>query len=160
MKYLKTYEGLFDFFKKKKKEEPSFIIDTVFLKNHLDDVKDCFLELTSEQNLNLEVSIDGNEIHVELWKSGVQMDEYGRLSDNRFIKLEDLIETFKFTQSYLNELGLKINRYEFYIKGFYDNTNYMGDIYLDDDWELEHNLDQEGFEHIESVLLRITKNRN
>ena len=160
MKYLKTYEGLFDFFKKKKKEETIIKDDTEFLDNHLDDVKDCFLELTSEQNLNLDVYIDDSEILVDLWKSGVQMDENGRLSDNRFIKLEDLIETFKFTQSYLNELGLKINRYEFHISGFYDNTNYMGDIYLDDDWELEHNLDQEGFEHIESVLIRITKNRN
>ena len=47
MKYLKTYEGLFDFFKKKKKEEPIVVInnDKEFLEKHLEEVRSCFLEL-------------------------------------------------------------------------------------------------------------------
>jgi predicted dehydrogenase len=50
MKYLKTYEGLFDFFKKKKKEEPIVNDDTEFLENHLEEVRSCFLEL-NDQNI-------------------------------------------------------------------------------------------------------------
>lgn len=148
MNYLKSYnESLFDFFKKKKKPiEPD---DKEFLDNHLDDVEDCFLELNL-QGLNIDV-IRGNdtEIHVELWKS-----EDLPLG---FIQLEDLMETFRFANSYLTELGLKINRYELNIYGDYDNSTYLGGIYYDSIRELERDLDQEGTKHIESVLIRIVK---
>ena len=144
MKYLKTYEGLFDFFKKKK--EPIEVSDKEFLDSHLNDVKDCFLELTSELDLNLDVTTGNNtEIHVDIWL------------DSGFIKLEDLIENFRFVDSYLTELGLKINRYELTIFGDYDGETYMGGIYYDSIKELERDLDKEGTKHIESVLIRISK---
>ena len=148
MKYLKTYEGLFDFFKKKKKEEPIVVInnDKEFLEKHLDDVKDCFLDISSDKNLDLSVTRSGNEINVDL--------DPGKGS---FIKLEDLMETFRFTDSYISDLGLKINRYELYISGTYDNATYMGDIYYDSIQELELDLDKEGTKHIEGVLIRISK---
>ena len=49
MKYLKTYEGLFDFFKKKKKE----VVDKEFLEKHLEEVRSCFLELNDQNNQHL-----------------------------------------------------------------------------------------------------------
>ena len=144
MKYLKTYEGLFDFFKKKKK--PIEVNDKEFLDSNLNDVKDCFLELTYELDLNLDVITGNNtEIHVDIWL------------DSGFIKLEDLIENFRFVDSYLTELELKINRYELRIFGDYDGETYMGDIYYDSIKELERDLDKEGTKHIEAVLIRISK---
>jgi hypothetical protein len=152
MKYLKTYEGLFDFFKKKKKE-PIEVNDKEFLEKHLEEVRSCFLEL-NDQNINLDVTlipwrlcITGNntEIHVEIWL------------DSGFIKLEDLMETFRFADSYLTDLGLKINRYELRIFGDYDGETYIGDIYYDSIKELERDLDKEGTKHIEGVLIRISK---
>lgn len=144
MKYLKTYEGLFDFFKKKKKE-PFEVVDKEFLEKHLEEVRSCFLEL-NDQNINLDVITGNNtEIHVEIWL------------DSGFIKLEDLMETFRFADSYLTDLGLKINRYELTIFGDYDGDTYMGGIYYDSIWELERDLDKEGTKHIEGVLIRISK---
>jgi hypothetical protein len=144
MKYLKTYEGLFDFFKKK--EVVNKTNDRGFLFKHLEDVKDCFLDISYDKNLTLYVSLplDGNEINVEL-------------DSDEFIKLEDLMETFRFTDSYITDLSLKINRYELYISGEYDNTNYMGDIYYDNIQELEQDLNKEGTKHIESVRIKIGK---
>ena len=144
MKYLKTYEGLFDFFKKKKKE-PIEVNYKEFLEKHLEEVRSCFLEL-NDQNINLDVITGNNtEIHVEIWL------------DNGFIKLEDLMETFRFADSYLTDLGLKINRYELRIFGDYDGETYIGDIYYDSIKELERDLDKEGTKHIEGVLIRISK---
>jgi hypothetical protein len=160
MKYLKTYEGLFDFFKKKKKEEPIVNDDTEFLENHLEEVRSCFLEL-NDQNINLSVvqsSIGNGEILVELWKDEPKDNSFFTNSlDPSFIKLEDLMENFRFADSYLTELGLKINRYELTIFGDYDNATYMGGIYYDSIQELESDLDKEGTKHIESVLIRISK---
>jgi hypothetical protein len=160
MKYLKTYEGLFDFFKKKKKEEPIVNDDTEFLENHLEEVRSCFLEL-NDQNINLSVvqsSIGNDKILVELWKDEPKDNSFFTNSlDPSFIKLEDLMETFRFADSYLTELGLKINRYELTIFGDYDNATYMGGIYYDSIQELEYDLDKEGTKHIESVLIRISK---
>ena len=150
MKYLKTYEGLFDFFKKKKKE-PTEVNDKEFLEKHLEEVRSCFLEL-NDQNINLDVIRrlyqgrgNNTEIHVEIWL------------DSGFIKLEDLMETFRFADSYLTDLGLKINRYELRIFGDYDGETYIGDIYYDSIKELERDLDKEGTKHIEGVLIRISK---
>lgn len=152
MKYLKTYEGLFDFFKRKKKEEPIVAInfdkihyDKEFLEKYLEEVRSCFLEL-NDQNIHISLvqSRSNGEILVELWK-------------DPFIKLEDLMETFRFADSYLTELGLKINRYELTIFGDYDNATYMGGIYYDSIQELESDLDKEGTKHIEGVLIRISK---
>lgn len=160
MKYLKTYEGLFDFFKKKKKEEPIVNDDTEFLEKHLEEVRSCFLEL-NDQNINLSVvqsSIGNGEIVVELWKS--EPDDSNRYQLTKlygFMKLEDLMETFRFADSYLTELGLKINRYELTIFGDYDGDTYMGGIYYDSIRELELDLNKEGTKHIESVLIRISK---
>jgi hypothetical protein len=160
MKYLKTYEGLFDFFKKKKKEEPIVNDDIEFLENHLEEVRSCFLEL-NDQNINLSVvqsSIGNGKILVELWKGEPKDNSFFTNSlDPSFIKLEDLMETFRFADSYLTELGLKINRYELTIFGDYDNATYMGGIYYDSIQELEYDLDKEGTKHIESVLIRISK---
>jgi hypothetical protein len=160
MKYLKTYEGLFDFFKKKKKEEPIVNDDIEFLENHLEEVRSCFLEL-NDQNINLSVvqsSIGNGKILVELWKDEPKDNSFFTNSlDPSFIKLEDLMETFRFADSYLTELGLKINRYELTIFGDYDNATYMGGIYYDSIQELEYDLDKEGTKHIESVLIRISK---
>jgi len=147
MKYLKTYEGLFDFFKKKK--EPIEVNDKEFLEKHLEEVRSCFLEL-NDQNINLIcvsecISAIKTEIHVQIWL------------DSGFIKLEDLMETFRFADSYLTDLGLKINRYELRIFGDYDGETYIGDIYYDSIKELERDLDKEGTKHIESVLIRISK---
>ena len=147
MKYLKTYEGLFDFFKKKK--EPIEVNDKEFLEKHLEEVRSCFLEL-NDQNINLIcvsecISAIKTEIHVQIWL------------DSGFIKLEDLMETFRFADSYLTDLGLKINRYELRIFGDYDGETYIGDIYYDSIRELERDLDKEGTKHIEAVLIRITK---
>ena len=160
MKYLKTYEGLFDFFKKKKKEEPIVNDDTEFLEKHLEEVRSCFLEL-NDQNINLSVvqsSIGNGEIVVELWKS--EPDDSNRYQLTKlygFMKLEDLMETFRFADSYLTELRLKINRYELTIFGDYDGDTYMGGIYYDSIRELELDLNKEGTKHIESVLIRISK---
>jgi hypothetical protein len=160
MKYLKTYEGLFDFFKKKKKEEPIVNDDIEFLETHLEEVRSCFLEL-NDQNINLSVvqsSIGNGQIIVELWKDEPKDNSFFTNSlDPSFIKLEDLMETFRFADSYLTELGLKINRYELTIFGDYDNATYMGGIYYDSIQELEYDLDKEGTKHIESVLIRISK---
>ena len=161
MKYLKTYEGLFDFFKKKKKEGPiSINNDKEFLEKHLEEVRSCFLEL-NYQNINLSVvqsSIGNGQILVELWKDEPKDNSlFTNSLDPSFIKLEDLMETFRFADSYLTELGLKINRYELTIFGDYDNATYMGGIYYDSIQELESHLDKEGTKHIESVLIRITK---
>jgi len=145
MKYLKTYEGLFDFFKKKKKEEPIEVNDKEFLEKNSEEVRSCFLEL-NDQNINLDVITGNNtEIHVQIWL------------DSGFIKLEDLMETFRFADSYLTDLGLKINRYELRIFGDYDGETYIGDIYYDSIKELERDLDKEGTKHIEGVLIRISK---
>lgn len=160
MKYLKTYEGLFDFFKKKKKEEPIVNDDTEFLEKHLEEVRSCFLEL-NDQNINLSVvqsSIGNGNIIVELWKDEPKDNSFFTNSlDPSFMKLEDLMETFRFADSYLTELGLKINRYELTIFGDYDGDTYMGGIYYDSIRELELDLDKEGTKHIESVLIRISK---
>jgi hypothetical protein len=160
MKYLKTYEGLFDFFKKKKKEEPILNDDTEFLEKHLEEVRSCFLEL-NDQNINLSVvqsSIGNGNIIVELWKDEPKDNSFFTNSlDPSFMKLEDLMETFRFADSYLTELGLKINRYELTIFGDYDGETYMGGIYYDSIRELELDLDKEGTKHIESVLIRISK---
>lgn len=160
MKYLKTYEGLFDFFKKKKKEEPIVNDDTEFLEKHLEEVRSCFLEL-NDQNINLSVvqsSIGNGNIIVELWKDEPKDNSFFTNSlDPSFMKLEDLMETFRFADSYLTELGLKINRYELTIFGDYDGDTYMGGIYYDSIQELEYDLDKEGTKHIESVLIRISK---
>ena len=67
------------------------------------------------------------------------------------------METFRFADSYLTDLGLKINRYELRIFGDYDGETYIGDIYYDSIKELERDLDKEGTKHIESVLIRINK---
>ena len=158
MKYLKTYEGLFDFFKKKK--EPIEVNDKEFLDKNLEEVRSCFLEL-NDQNINLSVvqsSIGNGEIVVELWKS--EPDDSNRYQLTKlygFMKLEDLMETFRFADSYLTELGLKINRYELTIFGDYDGDTYMGGIYYDSIRELELDLNKEGTKHIESVLIRISK---
>lgn len=160
MKYLKTYEGLFDFFKKKKKEEPIVNDDTEFLEKHLEEVRSCFLEL-NDQNINLSVvqsSIGNGNIIVELWKDEPKDNSFFTNSlDPSFMKLEGLMETFRFADSYLTELGLKINRYELTIFGDYDGETYMGGIYYDSIRELELDLDKEGTKHIESVLIRISK---
>ena len=160
MKYLKTYEGLFDFFKKKKKEEPIVNDDTEFLEKHLEEVRSCFLEL-NDQNINLSVvqsSIGNGNIIVELWKDEPKDNSFFTNSlDPSFMKLEGLMETFRFADSYLTELGLKINRYELTIFGDYDGDTYMGGIYYDSIRELELDLDKEGTKHIESVLIRISK---
>lgn len=155
MKYLKTYEGLFDFFKKKKKEEPIVNDDTEFLEKHLEEVRSCFLEL-NDQNINLSVvqsSIGNGEIVVELWKS--EPDDSNRY--HGFMKLKDLIETFKFADSYLTELRLKINRYKLTIFSDYDGDTYMDSIYYDSIRELELDLNKKGTKHIEAVLIRISK---
>jgi hypothetical protein len=158
MKYLKTYEGLFDFFKKKK--EPIEVNDKEFLDKNLEEVRSCFLEL-NDQNINLSVvqsSIGNGEIVVELWKS--EPDDSNRYQLTKlygFMKLEDLMETFRFADSYLTDLGLKINRYELTIFGDYDGDTYMGGIYYDSIKELERDLDKEGTKHIEAVLIRISK---
>jgi hypothetical protein len=152
MKYLKTYEGLFDFFKKKKEPITPINNDEDFLEKNLEEVRSCFLEL-SDQNINLSVvqsSIGNGEIVVELWKSW----KLGETNGYDTLKLEDLMETFRFADSYLTELGLKINRYKLIIFGDYA---YMGGIYYDSIQELERDLDKEGTNHIESVLIRIIK---
>ena len=153
MKYLKTYEGLFDFFKKKK--EPIEVNDKEFLEKHLEEVRSCFLEL-NYQNINLSVvqsSIGNGQILVELWKDEPKDNSlFTNSLDPSFIKLEDLMETFRFVDSYLTELDLKINRYELRIFGDYDGETYIGDIYYDSIKELERDLDKEGTKHIESVL--------
>lgn len=154
MKHLKTYEGLFDFFKKKKSdneyndmmEVPLIVYKQSYLKTHLEDVKDCFLDLCSYNSYDLKAFISGDEIQVNIYP----------LKD-KFMKLEDLMETFRFTDSYITDLGLKIIRYELYISGKYDGINYMGDIYYDEILELEQDLDKEGTKHIESLLIRIKK---
>ena len=151
MNYLKSYnESLFDFFRKKKKQIEPEPDNKEFLNNHLDDVEDCFLELTL-QDLNVNVVLANNtEIHVEIWR-------WEFSDDPGFIQLEDLMETFRFANSYLTELGLKINRYELRIFGDYDGETYIGDIYYDSIKELERDLDKEGTKHIEGVLIRIVK---
>jgi hypothetical protein len=148
MRYLKTYEGLFDFFKKKKSnnEYNDMMDKQSYLKIHLEDVKDCFIDLCSYNSYDLKAFISGGEIQVNIYP----------LKD-KFMKLEDLMETFRFTDSYITDLGLKIIRYELYISGKYDGINYMGDIYYDKIWELEQALDEEGTKHIESLLIRIKK---
>jgi hypothetical protein len=164
MKYLKTYEGLFDFFKKKKKEPINLSVfshhstdidEREFLDNSLDDVRDCFLEVRDEHNLNLGVIRDENKISVGLWKPGTENDEMA--PDYDFIKLEDLMETFRFTDSYIKDLGLKIHKFELFICGYYDNTYYRGNIYYDSIQELERDLDKEGTKHIQSIEIIIIK---
>ena len=63
MKYLKTYEGLFDFFKKKKKE-PTEVNDKEFLEKHLEEVRSCFLELNDQYKENREEEVDNEKGYI------------------------------------------------------------------------------------------------
>lgn len=153
MRYLKTYEGLFDFFKKK----PKKVDNTDFLLSHEEDVKDCFVEISQDKNLHTSTYLNNQE-----W-----LPAYGdhifltmKSNDNLLFELDNnMIESFEFANSYLLDLGLKIERYILYIYGDYDDIKWLGDIYFDDINELRDQLEwhKEASKNIEDISLIIKR---
>lgn len=146
MRYLKTYEGLLDFFKRKPKKVE--VDDTDFFKSHEEDIKDCFIEISQDKNLNIYTDVYSDHILLTM-----------KSNSNSFIELDsDIIESFEFANSYLLDLGLKIERYTLYIYGKYDNIKWLGDIYFDDINELRYQLQYyEASKKIEDISLIIKR---
>jgi len=147
MRYLKTYEGLLDFFKRKPKKVE--VDDTDFFKSHKEDIKDCFIEISQDKNLNIYAYVYSDHILLTM-----------KSKDNSFIELDsDMIESFEFANSYLLDLGLKIERYILYIYGDYDDIKWLGDIYFDEINELRYQLDwyKESSKNIEDISLIIKR---
>jgi len=147
MRYLKTYEGLFDFFKKKPKKVE--VDNTSFFKSHVEDIKDCFVEISQDKNLSISTDVYSDHILLTM-----------KSNNNSFIDLDiDMIESFEFANSYLLDLGLKIKRYILYIYGDYDNIKWLGDIYFDEIGELRDQLDwyKESSKKIEDISIKIKK---
>lgn len=150
MKYLKTYEGLFDFFKKKPKKVE--VDNTDFFKSHEEDIKDCFIEISQDKNLNIYTKVHSDHILLTM----------NNRNANSFIELDNnMIESFEFANSYLLDFGLKIFQYTLCIYGYYNNVNWLGDIYFDDINDLRYLLKDEESEEackkIEDVYLIIKR---
>lgn len=149
MKYLKTYEGLFDFFKKKKQEKTTDLVSS-----KVEDVKDCFMALAGDLNLSVESRVEENKIIIRLVSK-----VFTQMSPNHmdFLNLEDFIEAFEFTDSYISDLGLKIERYIVYIDGDYDDVTWVEYLYLDDLYQLRRQIDDypEASKHVYEIEVEI-----
>lgn len=132
MKYLKTYEGLFDFLKRKKKHEPDYKI-----KDFIPNIEDCLNDLSDDDFFTDVTASDGcisvyfrkNKVTKFQFVMGGEGERYERYS------VSDVIDSIRFINSFIDDLGLKIVRIDMYISGEFDGTNYLGDIYYED---LEH----------------------
>lgn len=181
MKYLKTYEGLFDFFKKKK--ETSSKVDT----NRVDTDKECsicdgdhdeskcffnkeFIESNIQKLKNCLVDLSDNDIQIDVEVSHHRDQTFDECfidiypDDRKNIDFDLLVENFRILESYLDELDLKVFRYELDINGVYKNdegleTEWRPPHYFDsiDDIISEMRREIEARENIERVVIWITK---
>lgn len=154
MKYLRTYEGIFDFLKKKKVDVKPNQPNSNYYYQFLPDIEDCFVDL-SDNGFEVEVnagfgSVGGtHEINVDISKQGDIME----------FKMEEVMESIRFTNSYIGDLGLKISRIDLYIYGLYDGTHYTGEQYFDtiEDLESDINRGDEAMNNVENIIIRIVK---
>jgi len=131
MKHLKTYEGLFSFFKKKE-HKPDYAI-----KEFIPNIEDCLTDLSDNEFFTDVTSGDGG-ISVYFRKEKVTKFRFmlgGEGEHYQVYSVGDVIDSIRFINSFIDDLGLKIVRIDMYILGKFDGINYTGDIYFED---LEH----------------------
>lgn len=172
MKYLKTYEGLFDFFRKKE-VKPQFDkelaeADERFLKENLDVVKECFIELVDELELSIQCDVEFNH-EDNRWETCVlfrPIENVNYSTKGRKLKLQDLIENFHFVESYLDEMGMKVESWDLAIFGYFkeairiatgNEKKYHGYQKHQNLSELDSKLKSEAYNYINSVRIIITK---
>jgi len=159
VRYLKTYEGLFNFIKSKvkgtgAKKSTGTKSRSISRRNHYEyipDIRDCFVDL-SDNGFDVDVSVNVGDM------SGinVNIEKHAPLQDSEF-NIEDIMESIRFTNSYIGDLELMIRRFELCIWGTFDGIYYSGDQYFDNIEDLQSFIDSgtEATNHIEYVLIRI-----
>jgi len=142
-----------------KKEENNS--DIIFYKSKIDDVEETLVDL-SDRGYTINAKIE--PLNIDDFKDPFyNLNPEVRncisifIQKGKKIELSDVIDNLIFLNDMVNEYGMRIIRFNLYIYGYYDKSNFIGDIYYDDIPQLRRDRDLEATKNIEYIEITIVK---